>query len=178
MPAELAPTIEATADDRLLQAEAVVRAYCGWHIAPERTEVVVIDRPNGVAVLPLPSLHVTAITAVVQGGEDVLADDYTWTEGGLLHRAPGYLWGRTTWGYDEPLAVTMTHGYEEPPPAVTAVVQAMATRAVQNPGSLVRTQVGPFSDTYSQTGFNQSLPLAMLAAEKELLAPYVLPKRL
>lgn len=168
MPAELATTLTATDAERLMQAEDVVRAYCGWHIAPSRTEVVVLDG-RGAGVLLLPSLYVTAIVSVTQEGEAVAAEDYTFTLGGVL---------RYVADCDTTVEVEMTHGYDAPPPSVTAVVQAMATRAVNNPGSLVRTQVGPFADTYSQSGFNQSLPLALLDAERQLLAPYALPKRL
>ena len=174
MPAELATTLTATDEERLLQAEAAVRAYCGWHIAPVRTDdVVALDGPSS-GYLLLPSLHVTAVASVVVDGEEVDPTTYTWTRGGVLRRGTGYTWGATPSG----VTVTFTHGHDAPPPAVTAVVQAIAQRAVDNPRSLVRTQVGPFGDTYSQTGFNQSLPIAVLAAEKELLAPYALPKRL
>lgn len=176
MPAELATTLTATDSDRLMQAEAVVRAWCGWHIAPSRTEDVVLHG-HGDTIL-LPSLHVTAVTSVVQGGEEVDPTTYTWTAGGVLRRTSWRLWHLPCHAdRDDRVTVTMTHGYDAPPPQVTAVVQAVAQRGVHNPGSLLRTQVGPFSEAYSQTATNQSLPLALLDAEKHLLAPYALPPR-
>lgn len=179
---ELVTNLQAGEDERLLQAEAVVRDFCGWHIAPVRTQSVVLHG-LGASSLLLPSLYVTGVVSVVQGdGTEVDPEHYEWTKGGVLRPKGGLTW----WHYfshpwhlrTDPVTVTFTHGYEQPPPPVTAVVQAVAQRAMDNPRSLVREQAGPFSETYSQTGFNQSLPIALLAAEKELLAPYALPKRL
>lgn len=170
MPAELATTLTPTEADRLLQAEALVRGYCGWHIAPSREDVEVTfkDVSYGDALL-LPSLHVTAVESITEDGTELVdVTDFNWSEGGVLTR---YYW-RTA-----PVVVTFTHGYAAPPAEVTAVVQAIAQRAVSNPGSLVRTQDGPFSDTFSQTGFNQSLPIALLDAEKEILNRYRIPAR-
>lgn len=170
MPAELATTLTVTEAERLLQAEALVRSYCGWHIAPSRADAVETLRGYGGQPLLLRSLHVTAVTSVVDGGTTLaLTDDYVWNANGVIMRV-GY------WGTGD-VVVTYTHGYDEPPADVTAIVQSVAQRAVNNPGSLVRKQVGPFGDTYSQTGFNQSLPIALLDAEKEILDHYRIPPR-
>lgn len=167
---ELALDLNATEDDRLLQAEALVRAYCRWHIAPSRTEAVTL-RGYGTRSLMLPSLYVTDVTAISDDGSAlVLTTDYRWTTDGIVDRVDAY------WGSGD-IVVDYTHGYDDPPAEVTAVVQAIAQRAISNPGSLVRTQKGPFADTYSQTGSNQSLPIALLDAEKRVLAPYRLPLR-
>lgn len=180
MPAELATTHVATDDDRLLQAEAVVRGHCGWHIAPVRTETLTLAAGSVTHVLP--TLRLVEVVSIVDPtGVALLADNYTVASGGvltvpfaLLPRYDAY-WGQRT--RVAPLVVTYRHGYDTPPPAVTAVVQALATRAINNPDSLVRRQVGPFSDTYSQTGANESVPLALLPSEKAALAPFTLPKR-
>ena len=169
MPAELAASLTTTEADRLLQAEAAVRDYCGWHIAPERADVEIVVDGSGARVLQLPTLHLTDVTGIVEDGVTVDLADVQWTEAGYLWRASG--WTRNLRG----VTATVTHGFAEVPAAVQAVVQAVAQRAVQNPGSLVRKQVGPFADTYSQTGFNQSLPIALLEAEKRMLDAYRLP---
>lgn len=171
MALELADSLESTTDDRLAQAEAMVRAYCGWHIAPQRTVTVTL-RGDYQADLLLPSLHVTAVSSVVRDGTTLAPDDdYTWTDAGVLSGT-----GLGCW-YSLPVEVTFTHGYADVPEDVTAVVQAVARRAVDNPGSMVRRQVGPFAATYSQTGFNQSLPIALMDAEKEILDHYRIPGR-
>jgi hypothetical protein len=170
VPAELAVTLAATEDERLEQAEALVRSYCGWHIAPSRVDAVETLRGYGAQPLLLASLNVTAVASVVDDGTTLaLTDDYTWQPNGVILRAG---W----WGTGD-VVVTYTHGYDDPPPEVTAVVQAVAQRAVDNPGSRPRDQIGPFAPTYSQTGSNQAPALALLDAEKAVLDPYRIPPR-
>lgn len=165
MAAELATTLTPTPDDRLLQAEALVRAFCDWHIAPVRAQALVVKKGPGSAVLVLPSLQIATLTSVTDDGTVIdPADFQDYTDGLLTHPTGCWSTGR--------IEVVVTHGFETPPPDVTAVVQAVAQRAVQNPGSLVRKQVGPFGDTYSQTAFNQSVPLALFDGEKDQLRPY------
>lgn len=167
--AELADTLVSSVDDRLDQAEALVRSYCGWHIAPSRTATFT-KRPvagwrRGTSRVVLPSLYVTAISSVLLDGvTQTIGEEYAWASPDVVVTDLG--------GWSDSLAITFTHGYETAPAEVTAVVQAVAQRAVNNPGSLVRTQAGPFADTYSQTGFNQSIPLVLLDAEKDILRPY------
>lgn len=170
MPLELASGLVATEADRLLQAEALVRSYCHWHIAPSRTETLTL-RAEGMTSIMLPSLYVTAVSSITDDGTAlVLTTDYRWFEDGIIDRVDAY------WGSGD-VVVAFTHGYAAPPADVTAVVQAVAQRAVSNPGSLVRRQVGPFVDAYSQTGSNQALALALLPEEKAILSPYRLPLR-
>lgn len=164
---ELATTLTTSETDRLEQAEALVRSFCGWHIAPSRTETVVV-RGKGTATLLLPSMYVTAVASVtIDGVALTLDDEYIWSQAGVLTHA-GH------WGTDE-VSVAMTHGYAAPPAEVTAIVQAVGQRAVDNPGSHVRTQVGPFSNTYSTTGSNQVATLALLDSEKDALRRYRIP---
>lgn len=169
MPAELAGFLAATEDDRLEQAEALVRSHCGWHIARSRTEMVTLDA-SGSAVQVLPSLHVTAVASVTDNGVLIDPADYHWSEAGVLTRVGGW------WGARK-IVVEMTHGYDVIPLEVTGIVQAVAQRAFDNPGSRPREQGGPFSDTYSQSGLNQAPALALLDAEKATLARYKLPPR-
>lgn len=169
MPAELATSLETSEADRLLQAEALVRAYCGWHVAPSKPGTATLRATPGASVLLLPSLHVTAVTVTVNGVELVAGTDYTWDEHGILK---SYWWSTA---YD--VEIEFTHGYDTVPAEVAAIVQAAAVRAVANPGSLVRTQAGPFSETYSQSGINQVIPLTLLDAEKTVLDEYRIPGR-
>lgn len=166
-PVDLAPSLTADETDRLLQAEALVRAYCGWHVAPSRTETVSV-RGSGGSVLMLPTLRLTAVDTVTDDGTAVTADGYLLDRAGFLTRLDA-CWGT------EAVTVSMTHGYDAAPAEVTGVVQAVAQRAVDNPGSRPRDQVGPFVDSYSQTGTNEAPALALLAAEKDILDRYRLP---
>lgn len=168
MAAELATSLIVTEADRLEQAEALVRAFCGWHIAPSRTATAAVIRGNGTTTLVLPSLYVTSISAVSDDGTALtVEDDYIWSAAGVLTRVG-------TWSTGE-VTVTYTHGYDTPPPEVKAIVQAVAQRAVDNPGSLLRRQIGPFSNTYSTTGANEVATLALLESEKDALRRYRIP---
>lgn len=170
MPAELATTLTATEADRLMQAEALVREFCGWHIAPARTVTVKMVSAGGTALL-LPSLEVTAVTAVrdVDGTTPETLTGWKRRRFGILYRSIG-------WPTDHDIEVDMTHGFAAVPAEVQGVVQAVAQRSVDNPGSRPRVQDGPFSDTFSQSGSNQSPALALLDAEKAILGRYRLTR--
>lgn len=168
MPAELYTALAATEAQRLEQAEALVRNFCGWHIAPSRVVTDSKIRGTGGATLLLPSLHVTAVSSVTDN-ETVLTveDDFTWSPAGVLTN-------KGHWSTDL-VTVTYTHGYTTVPPEVTAIVQAVAQRAIDNPGSMTRRTVGPFTDAYSTTSPGQVATLALLDSEKETLRRYRLP---
>lgn len=168
MPAELATSLTATEAERLMQAEALVRGFCGWHIAPARTVTTAQIRGTGRRTLMLPSLYVTAVSAVSDDSTTLtVEDDYTWSTAGILTRHG--LWSTKY------VTVTYTHGYATTPAEVTAIVQAVAQRAVDNPGSMTRRTVGPFTDAYSATGAGQVATLALLDSEKEALRRYRIP---
>jgi hypothetical protein len=155
--ADLAPSIT-PADDAtiLLQAEGIVRDFCGWVIAPPETVTVVVESRGGCTLL-LPSAFVTDVVSVtvVDGAE---LTGYRLTGAGILadiHFPCG------------PIEVEFTHGYaaDEVPPAVTRVVQAVAQRIKGRAalGGLKSRQVGPFMESYGVELDN---------AERAMLAPY------
>lgn len=161
---DLALDLAPTDDDRLLQAEGLVRSYCGWHIAPSRDEAVSL-RGRGDQVLTLRSLYVTAVSSVTSDGTALAVDDeYLWSTAGVLTAA-------STWAADAVVEVVFTHGYDDAPPEVTGVVQAVAQRAVNNPGSLAQEATGPFNSRHAGTG----AALELLDAEKAILDRYRLP---
>lgn len=164
MPAELATTLAATEVQRLEQAEALVRGFCGWHIAPSRTESVTV-RGRGTKTLTLPTMHVTAVTSVTEDGRTLTVDDdYTWSAAGVLTRDG-------VWPVDAKVVVAMSHGHAPIPAEVTAIVQAIAQRAVNNPGSMTRKQIGPFSEQYATDS-----ALSLLESEREALRRYRIPR--
>lgn len=162
---ELAYDLAASEADRLEQAEALVRGFCGWHIAPSRSETVTVDGSGG-QILHVPTLHLTAVTSVVEDGTTVDLADLGVYPGGYIYRAAGWC------GKRRAVVVTMTHGWDAAPAEVTGVVQAVAQRAVSNPKSQVNPSVGPFRDSNSATGSAESAALALLPSEKHLLARY------
>lgn len=146
MPAELATTLTSTEDDQLLQAEADVRDYCGWHIAPSREETVTFADPTGPRLM-LPSLYVTAVSSVLVDGVEQDASTYHVHRNGWLERR-----GSGSYWYGDVVSVTFTHGYATPPASVTAAVKAVAQNSIGTPGGLTRKTVGPFTEVYALPG--------------------------
>ena len=158
--AELADSLApADNDERLNQAESVVRDHCGWHIAPSRTDTVKIyGAPLGTPIL-LPSMYVTGIVSVTDQGTLVDPTVYDFEQAGILRRIDGGCWSS---GYGA-IVVEFTHGYTDVPPAVTRVVQSVAALL---PNGLKSKQAGPFAESYFD-----DLP----AIDKAALSRYRLP---
>lgn len=152
----------------LAAAEAAVRAYCGWHIAPQRTEDVVVNG-NGSTVLPLPTMHLADVHTITEAGQPVVLDAVQWSTAGYLFRtAP---WTAALRG----VTVNITHGYDEVPPEVQAVVLSVAARAAASPEGMVRQQVGSVSLSFAQSSANVSGGVAVFDHEQAVLDRYRLP---
>lgn len=166
-------------DDRLDQAEGLVRGYCRWHIAPSRSGET-YTLPEAAPYIMLPTLYLTAVTAVVDADEtDLTVGGITFTPDGVLRRGSLSQTGLSYWGSWWPggTVVTYTHGYDEPPAEVTAVVQAIAQRAIDNPGSRTQVTDGPFSESFSLTSTGEAVALSLLSGDKAILDLYRLPGR-
>lgn len=137
--ADLAPQDD---DERLDQAEGVVRDFCGWHIAPERTETVKFYGHATNAPILLPTMYLTGIASVTDQGTLLDPSVYDFDPAGLLLRIDGGCWAT---GYG-PLVVEFTHGYNETPPGVARAVQAVA--GALSTGALKSKQAGPFAESY------------------------------
>ena len=113
-----------------------VRQYCGWHIAPSVTETLTLDGPGG-SLLRLPSLYVTAVTEVVNRGSVVT--DPQWSQHGMVR-------GRWTDQF-RGITVTLTHGYDECPADIMAVLEHMANQgeAAETVGVMQSMTAGPFA---------------------------------
>jgi len=173
MPAELATSLVTTDDDRLLQAEALVRSFCGWHIAPQRQDTVTVHFAGGVAVLP--TLHLVSVDRVVTSdGIELDPAYYTASTAGVLRRARPTGWSFTVeplWSWwDGDATVTFTHGYDQPPADVTAAVVAVAQQAKSAAPGLQSKTTGPFSETYLSTG-------DALGVQRAALNRYRIPPR-
>lgn len=119
-------------------ASDVIRRACGWHIAPEVTETLVLDSDGG-RILALPSLRVTGVSGVTDA-DDVAIEGWSWSSSGLLERADG-CWPR---GFQS-VKVAVTHGFVDAPPGllslVAEVAQELANAEVSAGGV---EQIGPF----------------------------------
>lgn len=168
-PGQLTQYRDGDAGLMLAAAEATVRAYCGWHIAPVRADDVVTVDGSGATVLALPTMNLRDVSEVTEDGQLVTLDTVSWSASGFLHRtAP---WTTRLRG----VVVTMEHGYADVPLEVQAVVLAVAARAVVSPDGVVRSQVGSVSVTFSQSSFNVAGGVALLEHERGVLDRYRLP---
>lgn len=126
-------------------ADGAVRRYCGWHIAPSVTETVTVDS-TGSRTLLLPSMYVTAVTAVRDITDDtvdpVVLDG--WRSTVTPRFRAGVLERRTCWPRGV-LEVDLAHGYAEVPAEVQAVVLDLAEMLRNAIGGVTRRQVGAVS---------------------------------
>lgn len=159
-----APITDEQAADLVNRASGVVRDWCGWHITGPHEETFVVDGP-GVQTLFLPTLALVSVTSVTEDGVALTTDDYEWSAAGMLRRCGGCQhWTDRFRG----VTVVATHGVEEVPEGVSAVVLALAARAYANPTSQTSTLTGSVSDLFG-SGHGA---VAMTKFEQELLTPW------
>lgn len=122
--------------DARTQAEAEVRAYCGWHISPERTEDLTVDGSHA-TVQMLPTLWLTALNSLTVDGTPVDVDSVEWSRAGFLRRDAA--WASRLRG----ISANVTHGYAQWPADIEAVLGRMVARAVElSDASQLLAQVG------------------------------------
>lgn len=156
-------------------ADAMVRTYCGWHIAPSRTETVTIPNWWWTARLLLPTLYLTALSSVTVNGAVIDLTTVGFTSSGVVSWLPT----STVWvnaGLGDAVFV-MTHGYASTPPDVLQVVLSLAARGISTSadGGLVARsrQVGQVSVSYSSV--SSSIEGMFLPAEVATLRQYRIP---
>ena len=119
-------------------AEARVRTFCGWHIAPSRSETVILDG-SGDPSLHLPSMLVTAVASVVEDGVTLAATEYSWSVSGVLERAAGN-W-TSKWRAVE---VNLTHGYAECPDDIRREISRLSAAGYATPPDLSKDVLMPY----------------------------------
>lgn len=130
--------------DVIDRAVARLRAYCRWHVFPERMETVRLSTDGSASVL-LPSLRVKEVHSVMVGGWPV-------DEAGYGMDADGRL--RLTGGRRFPDAlgqvqVTMTHGYaDDDIDDIRDVLLGMIERVLTLPHFIKQSSTGDSSVTY------------------------------
>lgn len=116
------PVDAAAAELALDGVSAEVEAECGWHIAPVRSETITVDG-SGAQVQLLPTLHMTALTAITEDGTPVDLTTVQWS-------AAGYLWRTRPWTRAlRGVVPTITHGYPAAPAWLVSLVLTAAGRA-------------------------------------------------
>lgn len=159
-------------------AQAIIRDWCGWHIAPSVTETIKV-RASGNVIL-LPSLHVTAVSSVTWNGQQMTGWD--WTSLGSLsltswhddHIGHHDCWEHHHHVGDAAYEVTLTHGYPTLPAAVAGVARGLMSRA-GSAGSSAFVRIGPFQMATASDG--SPLGASLTDADRAALARYRLPPR-
>lgn len=136
-----APFTEAQVD----AAVQAVRNAAGWHIAPERTETVVLDIVCAERRLRLPTRKLVAVAEIRDADTDevVVADTYRVSH--ALAQVKRSSWW--TSGF-ETVEVDMTHGYETTPADVLAVVANAVGLARRDP-TVQRVSLDDFATSYN-----------------------------
>lgn len=138
-------------------ASGAITSHCGWSIAAETTTWTV-DAQGG-PLLALPTLRLTAVTAVTVNGVALnlaATDAPTFTRRGQLHWPLG-------WPRDARVDVAATHGFSPVPDVVRLVTLSLATRILNNPDDAVAVTVSSVSRRYDK-------PLSEL--DSRLLDPF------
>lgn len=146
-------------------AQATIRRYCGWHVAPSIEQTLRLDSYGGRRLL-LPSKHVTAVSSVVADGVDI-TDRTHWSQAGILQTDAGTILPDMPGG----VQVTLTHGYEPAEaPDVIMLMETIARRA-RSQGLIASQSVNGASVSYLTAG-GAPLSIPLLGIEQQLLDPY------
>ena len=148
-------------------AVEAIRVYCGWHIAPERTEEVPAWS-DGSWMTFVPSLRLLEVVSATDwDGRVIDMTNVRWRPYGGISGLP--------WSGD--LKVTIRHGYTDWPADLAAAIYGLAGRSSTSPlGGGASYQVGQVSE---QNNVSASLvgAGAFSAAERAVLDAYKLPPR-
>lgn len=148
-------------------ATAAIRRWCGWHIAPPMSDEVITKDGPGTSVLQLPTLHMTALTALVEDG--VILDVATIEKSALGNLRKPYRvpWTDTYGG----IVATITHGYDDAPDVAQIIIQVCAN-ALASPMGATREQAIGFAASWSSTAPGVAGGMSLLKRDLEILATY------
>lgn len=157
--------------DNIDAALATVRGYCGWHIAPSRTDTLTIHSATRQGLI-LPTLYLTDVSSVLVGSTAVDVSAVRWTTSGMVER-PGWgsLDGYWSWTDRSVVTITFTHGYDKLPADVRAVALALADGGASSAGGRVK-QVGAVAYDFSGPSSSGDV----LDAHRGILDRYRLPR--
>lgn len=148
----------------LERAENAVIRYCEWHVAPARTETLILDG-SGTELVQLPSLKVNEIQSVRHLGKDVDPEAYDWSATGQIRlRNPQSRWSDRY----RSIEVDLDHGYEELPDDLATVILGLVVRSIASPMGEIMIRVG---DRQSQFG-SAAGSVTPLGSEYQILSRY------
>jgi hypothetical protein len=168
--ADLAAWQAGTQSFFLEAACAEVRKFCGWHIAPSVTVTDKVCWFGQGDLVMLGSTHVTEISEVTVEGTALTAGcDYTWQEPkGWLRIHPTSLQVAYWPGWEPNALVSFTHGYEETPADVKAVIFEVVATAMELPAS----NATRFATMQYNFELNPDIGVALSETQKTRLGRY------
>lgn len=169
------PEQELQAQALLDQASSVVRAYVRQDITRATTTDTftlrradpVLHRCSGMVTLPqrpIVDIDTVAINGTEtsdwwQDGNDLLLRSWAWDQPPAAHRAPQ-------------VTVTYTHGWDEVPGDIQAIVLQAANRVIVNPSGIRSEAVGGESVTYLIPAVGEYLGVLLSRTEQRVLDRY------
>lgn len=145
---------------------AAARRFCGWHVAPIKSEVLTLDGAGG-RLLRLPTLRIVTLTSIVDDGDALVPADLYISKSGLVEKRTGGLWS-TKLGS---IVVTMEHGFDSAPDFDAAVLSWIDRASLAPAGGRARV-VGPFQYSDEPMAANSTFT----ASERALLEMYRLER--
>lgn len=130
-------------------AVSAVQLAAGWHIAPQRSDTLVLDVTHCDSWLRLPTLALVSVTAVRDTDTDtvIAADRYRIsTRLGQVRKRSGF-WPE---GYGR-IEVEFVHGFDEVPLELLAVI-AEAAATARRDQAVSQQAAGPYSVTIGSGG--------------------------
>lgn len=150
-------------------ASALVRGYCGWHLAPTRVEEVTADG-SGTCVQLLPTLRLVDLLTLTVDGTPVVIDTVGWSAAGVL------TWPRPFSCRPRSVSAQIEHGHPELP-EVTALCAGVIARAANTAPGLSGWTVGSVTVTYDVPTAGAVGTLALAPHELTVLDRYRLAVR-
>lgn len=157
-----------TAQLMLDGAIAAATEFCGWHIAPNVSETVVVDG-SGTRLQTLPTMWLTDVDKVTEDGRILPANSVDWSSYGVLEKRDGGLWTSRRGGVE----VRYSHGFDTPPAWLTTMICAVAGRAFLGSLAIVQEASSGESVTYASSARGT---VALLPEEKQMLNRLALTK--
>lgn len=156
-------------EKKAIETSSVIRAYCGWHVAPVIEKTYQLTYAGG-GVLVLPTLKLVDVLSMEVDG--VKVDGPEWDSSGEIRlpgRAPSKWRGVT---------VRIRHGFDMVEAAsLRAVATQMALIALSSPTGATSERAGQVSITYAQMSQGVAGGLGLLKRDRDILDGYRLPER-
>lgn len=149
-------------------ATAAVRRYCHWHVAPVIEQTFTMDGPGG-DLLVLPTLHMSAVSALTVSGTDVDTSTLEWSENGEVRYPSGWPCNFRS------IQITVTHGFDAADD-LKQIIQQLVGNAIGSPLGATTESAGQVAVSWAQTAPGVSGGISLLARDLAVLDQYRLPK--